>query len=284
MEIKKAIKHSLLIVPDKLYVQWLYFRKFKKRLNLENVQTYNEKIQWIKLYSRKSEYTMMADKYAVRGYIAKKIGSNYSITLVGGPWKSFDDIDFAKLPEQFVLKCTHDSGSVIICKDKSNFDINKARKSLTAALRWNYYIDGREWQYKNIPPRIIAEQYMEDADEHELRDYKFFCFNGVVNAIQVDFDRYINHKRNFYDVEWNYLDFSLRYPTNPKHEITKPEALEEMISLAEKLSHGIPHVRVDLYYANKNVYFGELTFTHGCGFERFTPPDWDKHFGSLIDL
>lgn len=207
-------------------------------------------------------------------------------TLWGGgvKWDNPDDIDIDVLPNQFVLKCNHDSGSVCICKDKSNFDVSFAKEKLRLALKRNFYWGGREWAYKNVVPYIFAEQYMEDESHEELKDYKVFCFNGKAHFVQVDFGRFSQHGRNCYDLDWNYLNVEYNYPTNSSVAIKKPEKLEEMISLAEKLAEGFPFVRVDFYSINDKLYFGEMTFYPEAGQAWFKPKEWDVRFGALLEL
>jgi hypothetical protein len=286
-EIKKYLRYLCFrFMPD-----WLWLLRCKRRmkinlgykLNLKNPKTFNEKIQWLKLYGNLEKYTDLVDKYEVRKYIAKTIGEEYLIPLIG-VWDRFEDIDFEKLPEQFVLKCNHDSGSVIICKDKSSFDIRKARNKLNECLKQNFYYPSREPQYKNIKPRIICEKYMVDESGIELKDYKFFCFSGEPKIIQVDFNRFTNHKRNLYDVKWNYIPVSLGCPTEPNTAIDKPSNLQEMLDLAKKMSENIPHVRVDFYLIQDKIYFGELTFAHGGGYEKFEPEQFDFEMGSWLEL
>jgi hypothetical protein len=283
-----AFARSLLkyihFIPDKIYLKMLYRVMVKQKLDIRNPQTFNEKIQWLKLYDRKPEYTQMVDKFAVREYIANRIGEEYLIPLLG-TWDSFNAIDFDELPNQFVLKCTHNSGGVIICKNKDNLNINDVHKKMKLWLKKNYYYTGREFSYKYIKPRIIAEQYMVDESGTDLKDYKIQCFNGEPKIIQVDFDRFTNeHKRNFYSPEWEYQPFSLLYPTHPEIQIKKPESLILMLFLAEKLSQNIPYLRVDLYSIRQRIYFGELTFYHGSGYEKFDPPEWNRVFGDWLVL
>ena len=287
-------------------------RKYKysigKKLNIENPQTYNEKLQWLKLYDRKTQYTRMVDKYEVKKYIADIIGEEYIIPTIG-VWDKFEDINFETLPNQFVLKCTHDSGGLVICRDKSKLDISAARKKINKSLKRNYYWQNREWPYKNVKPRIIAEQYitisnnstqLSDNSEIDtqtlqekfgLLDYKFMCFDGVVKALFLDIGVIGNstghaedYYRNIYDREWKAMPFKETrdfYPT----PIRKPDYYEEMISIAEKLSKGIPHLRVDLYYVDNRIYVGELTFFHGSGLSNyFEPQEWNYTFGSWIKL
>ncbi|GHV12247.1 glycosyl transferase [Fibrobacterales bacterium] len=242
-------------MPDSLYLKILYRIEVGYWPNLSNPQTFNEKLQWLKIHDRKPEYTQFVDKYEVRKHIAETIGEEYLIPLLG-VWDKFDDIDFSKLPEQFVLKCTHDSGGLVICKDKSNLDIKRAKKKIERCLKKNYYWDGREWPYKSVKSRIIAEKYMVDESETELKDYKIFCFDGESKIIQVDFDRFVEHKRNLYDTEWNLCDFTLLYKNGKQKQIPKPAQLEKMLEFAKTLSKNIPFVRVDFYCINNDIRWG----------------------------
>ena len=269
--------------PDKLYLKIKYRLAMKKKLNLKTPQTFNEKIQWLKLYDRNPEYTKMVDKYEVRKYIAETIGEEYLIPLLG-VWDKFDDIDFAKLPEQFVLKCTHDSGGLVVCKDKSQFDINEARKKINKCLKRNYFWQSREWPYKNVKPRIIAEQYMVDESGTELKDYKLFCFDGQPKALFIATDRQIDDtKFDFYDMEFNHLPFTNGHP-NAIKDIKRPQGLDDMAELARKLSSGMRQVRIDFYDINGKVYFGEITFSHWSGMVPFEPEEWDYKWGKMIKL
>ncbi len=267
------------------YIKKEYKLSFGKELNLDSPQTYNEKLQWLKLNYRKPIMTTMVDKYEVKKYIADLIGEEYIISTLG-VWDRFDDIDFDALPEQFVLKCTHDSGGVIVCKDKSKLDKKKAQKKLEKCLKRNYYYQHREWPYKNVKPRIIAEQYMEDESGYELKDYKWFCFDGEVKALFIATDRGVDReetKFDFFDSDFNHLSFTNGHP-NANREIKKPLSFDEMKSLASKLSKGFPHLRVDFYDINGKIYFGELTFYHWSGMVPFEPEEWDYTFGSWIKL
>lgn len=261
---------------------------FKERmgyeLNLENPQTYNEKLQWMKLYYHNPLYTTLVDKYAVKQYVEERIGKEFLIPTIG-VWDRFDDIDFEKLPQKFVLKCTHDSGGLVICKDKSKLDIQKARETITKCLKHNFYYSGFEWPYKNVKPRIIAEQYMEDTKTKELRDYKFFCFDGVVKYLFIATDRQNREEPyfDFFDADFNYLDMRQGHPNAPTLP-EKPLCFEEMKTLAAKLSAGMPHVRVDFYEVDGRVYFGEFTFFHHGGWTSFDPEEWDLTFGKEIKL
>ena len=270
---------------DKRYIKLQYEAYMGKKLNLKNPQTFNEKLQWLKLYNRKPEYTQMVDKYAVKNYVANKIGEEHIISTLG-VYDSTEEIDFNKLPNQFVLKCTHDSGSTIICKDKSKFDIDSALKILKKRQKRNMYLHGREWPYKNVRPRILVEEYMVDESGYELKDYKFFCFDGRVKALFVAKDRQKvgeETKFDFFDENFNHLPFTNGHP-NSEPPYFKPDGFEEMKTLAEKLSKDIPHVRVDFYNINGKIYFGELTFFHWSGLVPFEPEEWDYIFGSWIDL
>lgn len=272
-------------MDDESYLKMLYKDKFGRALNLANPQTFNEKLQWLKLYDRNPLYSELVDKYEVRKHIAAKIGEEYLIPLVGGPWNSFDEIDFDKLPDQFVLKCTHDSGGLVICRDKSKLDLAATQKRINASLKHNYYWNGREWPYKNVKPRIIAEKYMEDPQTHDLKDYKFFSFNGQTKALFIATERHLEEetKFDFFDMEFDHLDFRNGHP-NAKVFPKKPKCFEQMHILADKLSKGIPHVRVDFYEVDGRIYFGEMTFFHWSGLVPFEPEEWDKKFGDWINL
>ena len=254
-------------------------------MNLDNPQTFNEKLQWLKIHDRKPIYTTMADKYAVKKYVADKIGGKYIIPTLG-VWESFEDINFDILPNQFVLKCTHDSGGIIIVKDKNNFDKKSARKLLERNLIRNFYYCGREWPYKNVPPRIIAEKYMEDSQDKELRDYKFDCFDGKVHALLLVTNRHGKGKMYFdyFDSEFSHLNLTNHWHSNAPVTPRKPYSFDTMIELAKILSTGIPHVRVDFYEMNGRVYFGEMTFYDNSGFLKIHPDDWEIEWGNLIRL
>lgn len=271
-------------MSDEQYIKIAFKILMKKSLDLNNPQTYSEKLQWIKLYDRRAEYTMMVDKYAVKKYVATIIGEEYVIPTLG-IWKHFDDINFDLLPNQFVLKCTHDSGGLVICKDKEKFDKVKAKRKIEECLKHNFYYGQREWPYKDVPHRIIAEEYKEDTKTKELRDYKFFAFDGEVKAMFIATDRGSKEetKFDFFDTDFKHLPFTNGHPNADKCP-EKPLCFEEMKVLAEKLSKGIPQVRVDFYEVNGKVYFGEMTFFHWSGFKPFEPEKWDEIFGSWINL
>lgn len=272
-------------MDDETCIKFWYKYYFHRDLNLENPQTFNEKLQWLKLNDRNPAYTSMVDKYEAKKYVANVIGDEYIIPTLG-VWDKFDDIDFDSLPEQFVLKCTHDSGGLVICSDKSKFDKAAARRKINHSMRRNYYWVGREWPYKNVKPRIIAEKYMVDESGYELKDYKLFCFDGFAKAMFIASDRQKEGeetKFDFFDMNFVHLPFTNGHP-NSKNVIKRPESFEKMKALAEKLSVGIPHVRVDFYDINGQVYFGELTFAHWSGYVPFDPESWDKQFGEWIKL
>ena len=256
-----------------------------KRLHLKNPRTFNEKLQWLKLYGRRPIDTTLSDKYAVKDYIAKTIGERYVIPLLG-VWDRFEDIEFDRLPNQFVLKCTHNSGGIIVCKDKNSLNLSEAKRIIAGALSHDFYLRSREKAYKGIPRRIIAEEYKEDSKTQELRDYKFFCFDGVPKALFIASDRQVDGeetKFDFFDMDYNHLPFTNGHP-NAKVLPEKPICFEEMKQLAAKLSKGIPHVRVDFYEVDGHVYFGEMTYSHWGGMTPFVPEEWDYTFGSWITL
>lgn len=272
-------------MSDEEFLKKEYKLRMGYSLDLNNPTTYNEKIQWLKLYDRNDQYTMMVDKYLVKEYIKSLIGEEYVIPTLG-VWDSFDDIDFSKLPNQFVLKCTHDSGGLVICKDKSTFSIANARNKINKCLRRKYYYIHREWPYKNVKPRIIAEEYMEDSETKELRDYKFFTFNGVPRAVFIATDRQKadeETKFDFYDMDFTHLNIKNGHP-NADVKPEKPLNFEKMKQFASILGSNIPHVRVDFYEVNGKLYFGELTFSHWSGMVPFEPIQWDYTFGEWIDL
>ncbi|MCX7883741.1 MAG: glycosyl transferase [Caloramator sp.] len=251
------------------------------RLDLQNPKTFNEKLQWLKLYDRNPLYTKLVDKYEVRKYIAETIGEEYLVPLIG-VWDKFEEIHFNKLPNQFVLKCTHDSGGVVICKDKNNFDIEKARKKINKALKRNYYYYGREWPYKNVKPRIICEEFISDK-ETTPDDYKVLCFNGKAKLIEVHIDRFGNHKQDFYDIKWNKTKIS-QGNINSNYFYEKPKLLEKMLELSEILANNMYHIRIDWFMINDKLYFGEITFFDGSGFDPFDNIEDDYLLGSWIDL
>ncbi len=286
-ELIKKAQYLLRLLPDKLYLQLYYFAKFKKFIDFKNPQTFNEKLQWAKLYDRKEEYTVMADKYQVKQYVSHIIGEEYVVPGLG-LWQRFEDIDFDKLPDQFVLKCTHDSGGLVICRDKSKMDIDYVKKKINSSLKTNYFYIGREWPYKNIKPMIMAEKYLEDSrhgDEKNLTVYKFFCFDGEPYIIQlIQNDKQKDETVDYFDISWNRLNLKQSFP-NSEQPMKKPENLEELLHVARKLSQEkTGFIRVDLYSINNKIYFSEYTFFTDNGMAVFEPKFWDKKLGAMLDL
>lgn len=285
----RSIGYRLLIscakyMSDKAFLQCMWLISRGKKLNLDNPQSFNEKLQWLKLHNRKPIYTTMVDKYAVKDYVENIIGKEYIIPTLA-VYNTAEDIDFENLPNQFVLKCTHDSGGIVICKDKTKLDKHESVNKLHKALHSDFYWFTREWPYKNVQPRIIAEQYISD-EEGELKDYKFFCFNGVPKLMFVATDRFNpdeETKFDFFDMDYNHLPFRNGHP-NAKLLSPKPKGFEKMKELAARLSKDIPHVRVDFYDIDGEIYFGELTFFHFSGFVKFDPEEWDFKLGEYLTL
>ncbi len=271
-------------MSDEQFLRRMYRIQIGRELDLNNPSSYTEKLQWLKLYDRRPVYTTMVDKYAVKSYVGEKIGEEYIIPLLG-VWESADEIDFDALPDQFVLKTTHDSGAVIVCKDKRSLDIKKAKKTLAHFLARKYFDCNREWPYKNVKPRIIAEAYMEDSASGELRDYKFFTFGGEPRVLYIAQGRGRGEPTvaDFFDMEFNHLPFTIDHDTADTPP-EKPKCFDEMKRLAAILSEGTPQLRVDFYEVDGRVYFGEMTFFHCSGFERFHPEEWDKKFGDWVVL
>lgn len=277
-EIKK--KYHVLY-NDVEYLEMRFWINTGKHLNLNNPQTFNEKLQWLKIHNRKAEFTRMVDKYEFKDYVEEKLGEGYTIPTIG-IYDSVDEIEWDKLPQQFVLKCTHDSGSVVICRDKSQFDLQNAEVRLTHRLAHNYYWHSREWPYKNVKPRIIAEQYMQDGDNKTLNVYKIFNFHGVPKLIQmIQNDKTPEETIDYFDTNWNLLELRQNYPNSEK-PLSRPQKLEEMLCLARKLSEGIPFVRTDFYVINGKVYVSEFTFFSDGGMAVFHPEKWDKILGDWI--
>lgn len=275
-------------IPDKLYLKMIYRIRMKKVLNFSEPKTFNEKLQWLKVNNRSEAYTTLVDKYSVRAYIKKMIGEKYLIPLLG-VWDRLEDIDIDSLPDQFVLKTTHDSGGVFICNDKSKFDKDKAYQKLKSSLGHDYYGESREWPYKNVKRRIIAEAFMKDTKSAELKDFKFYCFNGVPTYCHVIGSRHTNETMDFYDMKWNLMPFTkMKSKTevfpHDSSNAKPPVCLDEMIAVAEKLSKDFPFVRIDLYQINNKVYFGEITFFPNSGFGEFSPESWDLKLGEQINL
>ena len=272
-------------MSDERYLKILFKANMGYALDLKNPKTFNEKLQWLKLYNRKSEYVQMVDKASAKDYAASLIGSQYIIPTIG-VWEKFDDINFDDLPNQFVMKCTHDSHTVVICMDKKNFDIEKARETIEHGMNTNYYLNTREWPYKNVKPQIIVEQNINLTLGEDLHDYKFYCFDGKPKVVCVASDRHSNRglKIDYYDINKNRLQLKSGDYKNSEGLFKFPDRYEEMVAIAAKLSQGIPHVRVDLYCVNEKIYFGELTFFDSAGFVPLNPVKWDEIWGSWIEL
>ncbi len=273
-------------LPDRPYISLLFHLRMGRRLNLKAPQCYSDKIQWLKLYDRRPEYTIMVDKYAVKEYVAGIVGDEYIIPTLG-VWNNPDEIEWDKLPKSFVLKTTHGGGNtgVVICKDKSTLDKEKTIAMLKRSIKQDIYKTLREWPYKGVPKRIIAEKLIEpELGSNDIPDYKFFCFDGVVKALFIGTDRSSGDvKFDYFDSDFNHLDLVQVHPMSGK-SFEKPKKFEEMKDVASKLSKGIPHVRVDLYNVNGQIYFGELTFYHHGGVTPFHPDSWDYKFGSWLVL
>lgn len=271
--------------PDKIYLKVAFRDQMGYPLDLKNPRTFSEKLQWLKLYNRDPRYTVMVDKVKAKEYVATIIGEEYIIPTLG-VWEDPNDIDFGQLPDRFVLKCNHNSGlGMYICKDKSMLDVEIVREELCKGLRQDYFINNREWPYKNVPRRVFAEAYMED-EYGELRDYKWFCFNGKVKALFIATDRSKGDhatRFDFFDENFNHLPFTNGHP-NADIMPDKPKMFDKMKELAAKLSMGIPHVRIDFYEVGDKVYFGEMTFFHWSGLMPYDPEEWDEIFGSWINL
>ena len=272
------------LFSDEWYLKRLFEVCLGRKLNLDSPSTFNEKMQWLKLYDRKPKYSIMADKYAVKKYVADKIGEEYVIQSLGGPWKSFSEIDFGKLPKQFVLKTNHDSGGVVVCKDKNGLDKQKANKLLSKHLKRNYYYKSREWPYKNVKPCIFAEEYVKDGNNDFLPVYKFLCFHGEPRIIQtIQNDKQPNESIDYFDTEWNLLKLKQGFPNSVK-PFEKPEKLKEMCEIARKLSKEHAFLRVDLYIINNEIKFSEFTFYSDAGLSKFEPESWDITLGDWIKL
>lgn len=271
-------------LSDKTYLRLAYYAVFGKKIDWERPTTFNEKLQWLKIYDRNPKYSSLVDKYEVKGHVAKVVGEEHIIPTIG-VWNDTANIDFESLPEQFVLKCTHDSGSIVICKDKREIKIIKIQNKLNSYLHKSAYWYGREWPYKNVPRRIIAEQFMQ-SDVGGLTDYKVHCFNGEPKLILVCKDRFAptGLTEDFYTPQWEHLD--LRRPTHPNaaEPMAKPDELDQLLEFSRILSKDIPFLRVDFYIVEGHVYFSELTFFPASGFERFEPEEWDQTLGDWLKL
>lgn len=284
---REKIMYALSFLPDKLYLQLFYFATTGKFINFKNPKGYNEKLQWLKINDKHAEYSKLVDKLAVRKHIEEVLGKEYLFPLLGY-WESFDDIDFSELPEQFVLKCNHDSGSTKVIKSKSSLtenDMENLRKHFSVRLNEDFFFAGREYPYKGIKPYIIAEQMMidESKPESSIEDYKFFCFNGEPKVVLIVTDRSTNCRFDYFDMDFNHLDIIDHCPHSDK-PIKKPVCFDEMKEIASRLSQGMKTVRMDLYEINGKIYFGEYTFFSGGGFDLYVQPKWERQMGDWINL
>lgn len=278
------------IIPDKLFIHIKFKKLMGYNLDFRNPKTFNEKLQFLKLHDRNPKYQNLVDKVEVKSYVAKTIGSAYVVPTIG-VWNDFSEISFESLPDKFVLKCSHDSGSYIVCKEKQLLDWNTVQKQFEKSLKTNHFWVGREYPYKGIKPRIIVEEYKADdcsieLSQQELTDYKFYCFDGYVDCVMVCYDRKSGDpKFYFFDHEWRLKRINIRGKNAPNDfSLPKPSCIDEMFALAAKLSKGIPFVRVDLYQCDGKIFFGEMTFYPQSGFDPNYLPETDLYFGSLIDL
>ncbi|RKD86355.1 ATP-grasp fold amidoligase family protein [Mangrovibacterium diazotrophicum] len=268
---------------DKLYYQLRHWFKHRGRAHLKKPQTFNSKLIWLNLYDRNPQYASFVDKYDVRKYISDRIGSEYLNELYG-VYERVDDIDFESLPNDFVLKATHGSGWIIVCEDKSKLDIDSARKQMAGWLNKNFYDLYGEWVYKELKPRVICEKFLRNDNESGLTDYKIYCFNDTPRFIQVDMDRYENHTRTYFDLEWQQIHFELGGCKASSSIIPKPSQFKKMLEIAGILCKGFKFIRVDLYLVGEKIYFGELTLYSGNGMLNFSPKQYDKKIGELLDL
>ena len=279
------IKKCPKLMSDKFYLSVLWKMVMGYELDWKNPKTYNEKLQWLKLHDRNPLYTTLVDKYRVKQWVANKIGEQYVIPTLA-VYNSADEIDLGQLPNQFVLKCNHDSGSVCICRDKSSFDIESAKEKLNAALKRNFFWEAREWPYKNVKKCIFAESYIEDPISHSLPDYKFFGFNGEVKALFIATERSnedTETRFDFFDTNFNHINITNGHP-NADRCPSRPRHFEKMIRLTQILSKDLPQIRCDFYETSDRLYFGEITFYHWGGLMKFEPQDFDLTMGSWCRL
>lgn len=272
------------LLPDRLYLSIKYRVHMGYWMNWKHPKTFNEKLQWLKVFYRRKDFSNMVDKFSVKQFVAAKIGLNYVIPTIA-VYNNAEDIDFSILPDKFVLKCTHDSGGLVICRNKADLDIPATIKKMNRALKESYVIQNREYPYAYVTKRIIAEEYMEEPEFAELRDFKFYCFNGVPKYLLVASGRQRSHKNfDYFDMEWNHL--SVYDEGCPNNEVMPqmPENFDKMVAIAKILSEGIPHVRVDMYNVGGKIYFGEMTFFDGSGCNLYVPREFDSIFGKFLNL
>lgn len=280
----KKLKNQILFIAysDQAIIRKFFKKRLGRKLNLNTPELFNDKLQWLKIYYHNPLLTQCVDKYSVRAFVRERVGERILNELYG-VYDKVEEIDFNSLPSTFVLKATHGFGWNIICPNKDELNWKLAVQKMRSWMRLNHYHAGREWAYKNVKPRIVCERFLTDSASGSLRDYKFFCFNGEPQFIQVDFDRFSGHKRNMYDLKWNKLNVVYEYPTE-NIEVTKPSGLEEMIEVSRQLSKGFIFVRVDLYYVDGQIYFGELTFYPEAGYGKFLPITFEQQLGALLQL
>lgn len=272
-------------IPDKPFLKLMFRVKMGQKLNLQDPKKFSEKLQWLKLYDRKPVYTQMVDKIEAKNYVASRLGKEYIVPTLG-VWDQFEDIDFDKLPNQFVIKCTHDSGGLVVCRDKSKLDKEAARKKIEHGMATNFYKHGREWPYKNVKPRILAEEFLDAIADKGMVDYKFYCFNGEPKFLYVSqgLEDHSTARISFVSFKWEIEPFHRSDFKDFEELPPKPAGFEEMLELSKKLSKDIPFLRVDFYDVNGKVYFGEMTFFPGAGVTKLDPPKYDEILGSWIKL
>lgn len=282
------LKRLSWMIPAKYYLEMLFFVRMGYKLDLKNPKTFNEKLQWLKLYDRKPEYRRMVDKYTAKEYVAEKLGDKYVVPTLG-VWERPEDIEWEKLPNQFVLKTTHGGGSfgVVICTNKESFNRKKAVEELNKSMKSNIWKDSREWPYRGIHKRVIAEEYLNDdttSVKGDLNDYKFYCFSGKVKYCEVITGRHTKKQIDFFDLDWNHMPFTFEGRTFSDNKLSKPECFPEMIAVADTLCKGLPYSRIDMYVVHGKVYFGEITFFPASGFRGFAPKEWNIKLGDMIQL
>lgn len=280
--LEKLLRYTRRLYSDKLYIRFAYYIKMRECINLTSPKTYQEKLNWLKLYYHNKLLTTLVDKYLVKEYVSNLLGEEYVVKNYG-LWNNFDDIDFDTLPNSFVLKCTHDSASYVLIRDKRLMNLKEIKKKLESHLKLNYYNVHREWPYKYCTPRIMAEEYLNFELNQPLIDYKFFCFNGKPKIMYISADTSDNARTDFFDMNYNHIDMRMK-DLNSNELPHKPYFFDKMKEMAEILSQGLPHVRVDFYYANNRIYFGEMTFFHNGGFQRIYPNKWNLILGDWISL
>jgi len=283
-ELRLKVLHSLRFVPDSWMLKLQYRIKMGRKLNLKKPQRWTEKIQWYKIFYRTSLMTQCADKFDVRNYVKEK-GLDHILNKLYAVYEDVNQVDFESLPQEFVMKTTNGSGTNIICKDKSKLNIVKVKQSMHEWMERDNFASGREWSYKGILPKIIVEEFLEDKNNqfNGINDYKFLCFNGKVKYIVFDVDRHYGHKRNIYDEEWNFVNVNTDHP-NFGDCVPRPDGLDEMLRVSSILAEDFPFVRVDLYWVNGKVYFGELTFYPWTGYVQFDPDKFDFILGEKFEL